>query len=142
MDFYLTEEQNDVQATGKRDAHQEIGPMAQQLDQEVRFPDDFIRKCADLRLSGVSVAEEYGGESGKATQTAFWLLSNLPIMGQAHGGRLAFTTASGVYPRVRIRENDERVAADSLWWHGICQYEVCRRRHGVRPQCLDCGVET
>jgi butyryl-CoA dehydrogenase len=64
MDFNLTEEQIEIQTNVKKFAQQEVEPLSQQLDQEGRLPDDFIRRCAQLGLLGMTVAEEYGGIGG------------------------------------------------------------------------------
>jgi len=64
MDFNLTEEQIEIQTNVKKFAQQEVEPVSQQLDQEGRLPDDFIRRCAQFGLLGMTVAEEYGGIGG------------------------------------------------------------------------------
>jgi len=64
MDFNLTEEQIGIQTSVKKFVQQEIEPISQQLDQEGRLPDDFITRCAQLGLLGMTVAKEYGGIGG------------------------------------------------------------------------------
>jgi butyryl-CoA dehydrogenase len=61
MDFELTEEQAMLQKTVKQFSNFEIEPIAAQIDQAGKLPDDLIMKMASLGLFGMSVPKEYGG---------------------------------------------------------------------------------
>jgi alkylation response protein AidB-like acyl-CoA dehydrogenase len=65
MDFNLNEEQQRLQSTVREFTTREIEPIAQQIDEEGRLPDDLIKKLADIGLLGMTVPRKYGGaESG------------------------------------------------------------------------------
>jgi len=61
MDFDLTEEQLLLQATVKAFNEREITPIAEQIDQEGRLPDNLIMKMAKIGLFGMTIDELYGG---------------------------------------------------------------------------------
>src|SRR5215210_2116575 len=61
MDFELTAEQGELQATIRAFAQQEIAPHAALWDQEHVFPTDVIRKLGSLGVMGLSFPPEYGG---------------------------------------------------------------------------------
>ncbi|MBW1733665.1 MAG: acyl-CoA dehydrogenase family protein [Deltaproteobacteria bacterium] len=61
MDFELTEEQKMLKDTVARFVDERIIPMAPQIDQEERFPEENFRAMAEMGLFGMSIPEEYGG---------------------------------------------------------------------------------
>ena len=61
MDFALTEEQKMVRDTARRLAQETIKPIAAELDQSHRFPEEICRKLAELGFLGVFVPRKYGG---------------------------------------------------------------------------------
>ena len=61
MDFNLTEEQLMLQKLVREFTEHEIEPIAAQLDQEGRVPDDLIKKYANIGLLGMTVPKKYGG---------------------------------------------------------------------------------
>ncbi|UCD47078.1 MAG: acyl-CoA dehydrogenase [Deltaproteobacteria bacterium] len=61
MVFDLTEEQRMIQDMARSFAQKEVLPKAAELDETGRFPEELVRKMADLGLMGVAVPEEYGG---------------------------------------------------------------------------------
>lgn len=64
MDFELTEEQKMLQTMIHDFAEKEIVPVAAQIDRDVTFPAEEIKKIAGLGLFGLTTPEKYGG-SGK-----------------------------------------------------------------------------
>jgi len=42
-------------------ARNEVGPVADELDREGRFPDELVSKMAELGLMGIPIPQEYGG---------------------------------------------------------------------------------
>ncbi|MBA7693206.1 Acyl-CoA dehydrogenase [subsurface metagenome] len=42
-------------------ARNEVGPVADELDRESRFPDELVSKMAELGLMGIPIPQEYGG---------------------------------------------------------------------------------
>ena len=61
MDFNLTEDQLMLQAMVREFTEREIEPIATQIDQEGRLPDDLIQKMAEIGLFGMTVPCKYGG---------------------------------------------------------------------------------
>jgi len=61
MVFDLTDEQRMIQDTAREFARKEVLPKAAELDENSRFPEELIRRMADLGFMGIAVPEEYGG---------------------------------------------------------------------------------
>ena len=61
MDFNLTEEQVLLQETAKAFNEREIEPIAEQIDEECKLPDNLIMKMAKIGLLGMTIEEQYGG---------------------------------------------------------------------------------
>ena len=61
MNLQLTAEQEEIRRLVRDFATREIKPRAESIDREGRFPEDLVRKAADLGLLGILVPEEFGG---------------------------------------------------------------------------------
>ncbi|HVP39406.1 MAG TPA: acyl-CoA dehydrogenase [Candidatus Saccharimonadales bacterium] len=61
MDFHLTSEQLAVRSMVHEFAETEIAPIADAIDAEHRFPEETVKKMAELGLLGMIVPEELGG---------------------------------------------------------------------------------
>jgi len=61
MIFELTDEQRMIQETARAFAHKEILPLAAELDESGRYPEEIVRQMAALGLMGIAIPEEYGG---------------------------------------------------------------------------------
>jgi butyryl-CoA dehydrogenase len=61
MDLELTPEQVTIRDMVRDFAEREIAPHAARFDRSREFPYENVRKCAELNLMGVMVAEEHGG---------------------------------------------------------------------------------
>jgi len=64
MDFNLTEDQKMLKTMLRDFATRELEPAAERIDQTGEFPDEEVKKIADLGLMGLTIPEKYGG-SGK-----------------------------------------------------------------------------
>lgn len=65
MNFTLTEEQSQIREMVRSLARKEFAPKAAEVDEASRFPEENLRKLAELGLTGMLVPPEYGGsESG------------------------------------------------------------------------------
>ncbi|WP_254838264.1 acyl-CoA dehydrogenase family protein [Natronomonas marina] len=64
MDFTLPDEHEMIQGVVRDFCEAEIEPIAQEIEEEHRFPEEVFEELADLDLMGVPVAEEYGGAGG------------------------------------------------------------------------------
>jgi len=61
MTLDLTDEQRMIQETARAFARKEILPVAAELDESGRYPEELVRRMAELGLMGISIPEEYGG---------------------------------------------------------------------------------
>ena len=61
MDFELTEEHRAVRQLCRDFARQVVGPAAQELDREQRFPYQIVRQMGEMGLFGLPFSQEYGG---------------------------------------------------------------------------------
>ncbi|MDR3565124.1 MAG: acyl-CoA dehydrogenase family protein [Negativicutes bacterium] len=61
MNLLLTEEQQLIQATAQEFAEKELEPKAIKTDLEGIFPEDTLKKLAELDMMGIPYPEEYGG---------------------------------------------------------------------------------
>ncbi len=64
MDFELTDEQKLFREMVRDFAKKEIEPLAAEIDETDRFPEEIVRKLGELGLLGISIPEEYGGSGG------------------------------------------------------------------------------
>jgi alkylation response protein AidB-like acyl-CoA dehydrogenase len=66
MDFRLSDEQELLRRTVREFAEAEIGPHVMEWDEAQQFPMDLLPGLAELGLTGVQFAEEYGGAAMSA----------------------------------------------------------------------------
>ncbi len=64
MEFDLPSEHRMIRDTVRDFCEAEIEPIAQEIEDEHRFPQEIFDQLADLDLMGVPVPEEYGGAGG------------------------------------------------------------------------------
>jgi alkylation response protein AidB-like acyl-CoA dehydrogenase len=64
MDFELPDEHRMIRKTVREFCETEIEPVAQEIEDEHRFPEELFAELADLDMMGVPIAEEYGGLGG------------------------------------------------------------------------------
>ncbi|MBA2476157.1 MAG: acyl-CoA dehydrogenase family protein [Actinobacteria bacterium] len=61
MDLDLTEEHELVRKTVREFALERVGPVAEELDREARFPYEIVAELGQLGLMGMPIPERYGG---------------------------------------------------------------------------------
>jgi len=61
MDFHLSTEQQMIRDLCKNFVKNEIGPIAEEMDQTGQFPYHVWKKMSDLGMIGIPFPEEYGG---------------------------------------------------------------------------------
>ncbi len=61
LEFKLTEEQKQLQATARKFADEIMTPAAQALDEEHKFPREIIQQAFELGLLNLTVPQELGG---------------------------------------------------------------------------------
>jgi len=62
MDFNLNEDQLDAQKLFHDFAQKEVKPIAEEIDENERFPEETVKKLAEAGLLGINVPEEYEGQ--------------------------------------------------------------------------------
>jgi short-chain 2-methylacyl-CoA dehydrogenase len=61
LNFDLDNEHELVRSTVREFAQERVGPVAEELDRESRFPTELVAGMAELGLMGMTIPEEYGG---------------------------------------------------------------------------------
>jgi isovaleryl-CoA dehydrogenase len=61
MDFDLTDEQKMLKKTVARFADEQLAPLAPELDEQARFPEENFKAMAEMGLLGITIPEKYGG---------------------------------------------------------------------------------
>ncbi|MFC6865150.1 acyl-CoA dehydrogenase family protein [Halomicroarcula sp. GCM10025817] len=61
MDFELSDEQRQVRDEVRRFAENELKPVATEYDRAEKYPDEIVRKAAEMGLTGSNIPLEYGG---------------------------------------------------------------------------------
>ncbi len=64
MEFGLSKEHQMLRDMLKQFAQNEVKPIAKEVDEEERFPEETIPKMAEIGLMGMPYAKEYGGAGG------------------------------------------------------------------------------
>ena len=64
MDFHLTNEQLMLRKMYREFAENEVKPLAEEIDEEERFPMETVQKMAKLGMMGIYFPKEYGGAGG------------------------------------------------------------------------------
>ncbi len=64
MDFHLTREQEMVRKMYREFAETEVKPLAEELDEEERFPMETVEKMGKLGMMGIYFPKQYGGAGG------------------------------------------------------------------------------
>jgi acyl-CoA dehydrogenase len=61
MNFTFTEEQQMLRETIRKFTEKDVKPVARQIDEEKKIPQDLLEKSKELGLYGLLIPEEYGG---------------------------------------------------------------------------------
>lgn len=61
MDFCLTEEQQLIRSMIQEFAKQEVAPIAEEIDRLGKFPEQTVKRLAELELTGMPYPRKYGG---------------------------------------------------------------------------------
>ena len=64
VNYFLSEEQKEIQSLCRRIAQEKIAPVAAQYDRETKFPWDMVKVMAEAGLFGLFIEQEYGGLGG------------------------------------------------------------------------------
>ncbi|MEG1988036.1 MAG: acyl-CoA dehydrogenase, partial [Oscillibacter sp.] len=64
MDFHLSNEHLMLRKMYREFAENEVKPLAEEIDEEERFPEETVAKMAKLGMMGIYFPKEYGGAGG------------------------------------------------------------------------------
>ena len=64
MDFHLTKEQEMIRKMFREFAENEVKPLAEEIDEQERFPMETVEKMAKLGMMGIYFDKKYGGAGG------------------------------------------------------------------------------
>ena len=99
MDFHLTNEQQMLRKMYREFAENEVKPLAEEIDEEERFPMETVEKMAKLGMMGIYFPKEYGGAGGDVLSYAMCVEELAKVCGttavivSAHTHRNALRTA-------------------------------------------------
>jgi short-chain 2-methylacyl-CoA dehydrogenase len=106
LSFDLADEHRLFRDTVRQFAEGEIGPQAEQLDREGRFPLDLVARAAELGLMGIPIAPEF--EGGGADTLAYAIaIEELARVDQSFAITVAAHTSLGTQP-INLFGSDEQ----------------------------------
>ncbi|HKV66564.1 MAG TPA: acyl-CoA dehydrogenase family protein [Gaiellales bacterium] len=106
LSFDLADEHRLFRATVREFAEGEIGPQAEALDREGRFPLDLVAKAAELGLMGIPIPAEF--EGGGADTLAYAIaIEELARVDQSFAITVAAHTSLGTQP-INLFGSDEQ----------------------------------
>ena len=145
MNEGLTREQVELRATVRDVAEREIGPVAERLDREARFPYEIVATLGGLGLMGMIVPEELGG-AGLDTLSYTVAIEELARVNSSVAITVAAHTGLGTMPIVQHGDERQRrrwvpdlAAGRRLGAIGLTEPEAgsdagaCRTRAAARP---------
>jgi alkylation response protein AidB-like acyl-CoA dehydrogenase len=97
LSFDLSDEHRLFRTTVREFAEGEIGPQAEALDREGRFPLDLVAKAAELGLMGIPIPAEYEG-AGADTLAYAIAIEELARVDQSFAITVAAHTSLGTQP--------------------------------------------
>jgi butyryl-CoA dehydrogenase len=106
MDFELTEEQKMLRTMAQDFATKELEPIAAQIDEESRFPEENVKTMAELGLTGIGLPEEHGGSGGGATEFCI-VIEEISRVCAATGAILLASSGLAVEP-ISIYGNEDQ----------------------------------
>lgn len=105
MNYFLTEDQLEMQELARRIAVEKMKPLSEHYDAEGIFPWDIVEIMKQSDLFAILIPEEYGGISGKVVDLA---IVTEELCAVDAGIALAFgATGLGMYP-ILIAGNEEQ----------------------------------
>ncbi len=105
MDYFLTEEQQELQNLARKVAKEKVAPVAAHYDQTGEFPWDMVKLFAELDFFRLCIDFDYGGMGGGVTELA---IITEEISRACGGIALSVAgTALGIFP-ILISGTDEQ----------------------------------
>jgi len=107
MPYDLTEDQLAIREMVRDFAVNEVEPIAAEVDENARFPEETFKKMAELGLMGVPFPEEFGGAGADALSYAITIEEISRVCGST-GLSLAAHTSLGTAPIYEFGSEQQR----------------------------------
>ena len=126
MEYFLTEEQQELQKLARKVAKEKVAPVAAHYDQSAEFPWDMVKLFAELDFFRLCIDLDYGGLGGGVTELAIITEE----LSRACGG-IALSvagTALGIFPIIISGSEEQKKkflpdVADGKKLAGFCLTE-------------------
>lgn len=128
MDFSLSEQQNLFHEMIKDFATKEVQPIAAEIDEEERFPQETVEKMAKIGLFGIPVPQEWGGAGGDNLMYTIAVEELSRVCGTT-GVILSAHTSLGMMPIYEFGTEEQKKKfipkmASGEWLGAFCLTEV------------------
>ncbi len=107
MDFTLTKSQELFQQMITAFAENEVKPLAAEIDEEERFPEETVKKMCDTGLMGITIPTQYGGAGGDQIMYTMAVEELSKVCGTT-GVILSAHTSLGVAPILEFGTEEQK----------------------------------
>jgi short/branched chain acyl-CoA dehydrogenase len=107
LNLDLSPEQELIRETVREFARARVGPVAEELDREHRFPYDLVAEMAELGLMGIPIPAEYGGGGGDTLSYAI-AIEELTRVDSSVAITVAAHTSLGTMPIYLFGSEEQR----------------------------------
>lgn len=106
MDYFLTDEQQEIRNIARQIAEEKIKPVRAELDEKEEFPWEILKVLAQSDLFGLYIPEEYGGFGGGAFENC---LAVEELSRACIGVSVSFAASGlGAYPILLFGNEDQK----------------------------------
>jgi alkylation response protein AidB-like acyl-CoA dehydrogenase len=103
----LTENQTMIQDVARRFAQEQLAPIAHEIDEEGRFPEETIKKLAEIGFLGCFVPEEWGG-AGLDTVSYAIIVEEIAKVCGSTGLTVAAHNSLGCWPLLAFGTQEQK----------------------------------
>jgi len=107
MNFELGEEHELIRRTVREFAEEQVGPIAEEIDREHRFPYEIVEGLAELGLMGLPIPERWGGAGGDTLSYAI-AVEELARIDSSVAITVAAHTSLGTMPILLYGTDEQR----------------------------------
>ena len=107
MNFQLTEEQQLIRNMVREFAENEVKPIAAEIDKTHRFPEETVKRMAELGLLGLTIPEELGGADGDVLSYS-GAVEELSRVDATHGTILSAHISLGIHPIMNFGTDEQK----------------------------------
>src|SRR6202050_2382718 len=119
MEFGLSDDHRLLRATVREFAEQEIGPVAEELDRNKRFPYEIVARLGELDLMGIPFPQEYGGAGADSLAYAI-VVEELTRVDSSVAITLCAHTSLGTQPIYLFGSEEQK----REWLPRLCSGEI------------------